>query len=102
LEYSSSLSDYEVNGITVGTYHDVTYHKFDLENKIYSFRGKLKTGELVEYKIPMLSYYKHGVTHVWKTDYKGIDEVWLSTEIGNLGFDYKDGDRFAFYQLRNR
>ncbi len=49
------------------------------------------------------SYKEEGLlatTYVITVHDQGLKEVWFSIEANNLGYDFLDGSRFAYYEVR--
>lgn len=99
-KFKSYSMDYESKGEIVESNEEITYHTFDFENLQITQRSRsFSTGQWKTVKIPMKSFYLDGVTYVIRTDYKGISKVWFSPIINNLGYDFYNGDRWAYYDI---
>lgn len=98
-KYKSTSHDVEVNGITVRTIDDVCYHTFDFNNQTITFEGIDINGEKIKVTYHMKDFYQDGITTVIVINEKGVKEIWFSTAVNNLGYDFYNNIRLACYGL---
>lgn len=100
--FKSKLNDNEVDGKTVQTNHETTYHTFDFVNKTITQKSPLN-GEWVTVTYPINGFYEEkglaATTYVIKVGTLGCKEIWFSPDVPNLGYDYEDGTRIACYEI---
>lgn len=102
LIFQSSFYDIEKNGDIVETITRNSVHIFDFHEKIIT-RKVLKNGNWVVAKYAMNSFYKQtglvSTTYVFTIKDNLIKEIWFCPFVPNLGYDYLDGSRMAFYNV---
>ncbi|MCO5249424.1 MAG: zinc ribbon domain-containing protein [Chitinophagales bacterium] len=100
--FKSTLGDEERNGVIINTYHEVTYHTIDLQNKTVSLTTKSK-GKWIKQIYHFDGIYKEeallATTYVLQVGNNGVIEIWWNSVKGNIGYDLVDGTRLAFYEL---
>lgn len=99
LKMKSTLIDIERPGRTTVSKDVTCYHTIDYSNKQVIYEGISPNGEKVKITYIMKRFYKDGVTDVIVVNDKGVKEFWFSSIAKNLGYDYFDGTRLAFYNL---
>lgn len=100
--FSSDFYDIEyLNGGMV-TRKEMTYHLLDFKKQIV-IQTSFMNGEKVSVTYPFKDMYiERGVlasTYVMRVNTLGINEIWFSPDVPNLGYDYEDGTRIACYDL---
>jgi hypothetical protein len=98
----STLNDHEVQGSITQTNRDTTFHIFDFIHRTVTLKAPMG-GRLLTFSYPMRSYYiEKGVlasTYVIVVNDNGVKEIWFSPDVPNLGYDYLDGSRQAYYVI---
>lgn len=101
--FKSQINDKEVNGVTVQTNKETTYHLFDFQKNIIHLFADFQ-GEQVQFSFPVVGYYiEKGLTdetHVFVIKTLGVQEIYLSLTNGNLGYDYDDGSRINHFEIK--
>lgn len=98
--FKSYLNDTEKNGTILQTNKEVTYHIFDYSNKTVTFIAKSKSsGEWTKQSFTFDSYNEDGEYIVLVCKGQAVNEIWASMEGTNLGYDFYNGLRMAFYEL---
>lgn len=98
-EFISTLYDIEQNGRTIQTFEEVTYHTLDLSKKLVIMEARNSEGSWKKFTFPIKYHYQDGVTHVFEIKEYGVKEFWYSPTMNNLGYDFVDGQRHAYYNL---
>ena len=98
-KFRSTYNDLEDSKDIIKTNREITYHTFDFNKMTVTQRGQTKSGEWVDLTFPMKSFMQEGVTYVITVDNKGITEIWFSPIMNNLGYDFFNGQRIAFYGI---
>lgn len=100
--YKSTTNDKEFNGQIVQTNHETTYHTFDFKNRIVKCKSPINGRWLTE-TYPMNGFYvEKGIlatTYVIVVGTLGVQEIWWSPDVPNLGYDFDDGSRIACYEI---
>lgn len=98
----STLNDNERNGHVIQTNHETSYHVFDFAGRTVTMKAQMN-GRLLTFTYPMKQYYvEKGIlasTYVIKVNANGVKEIWFSPDVPNLGYDYIDGTRMAYYEI---
>jgi len=84
------------------TTHAITYHTFDLTNKLVHYDERNSEGKLERKTFKILSAYKEEglfTNYVLRINTKEVKEIWYSVDAQNLGYDLTNGFRYAYYGL---
>lgn len=102
--YKSFNYDIEYPNGEVERVDEITYHTFDMDQKIVVQSSQLFE-ERFEIVYPFNGMYTEtgligsAKTHVLEVNTLGCKEIWWSPDVPNLGYDYNDGKRIACYDL---
>ncbi len=100
--WKSTLNDKEINGEIIQTNHETSYHTFDFINKTVTQKSILNS-QWITITYPMNGFYEQkgllATTFVITVNDLGVNEIWFSPDVPNLGYDYSDGSRIACYEL---
>jgi len=101
--YSSSFYDIERSNGSVITKNELTYHTFDFNKKTVT-QSSLLNGRRINTIYPFNEMYEEkgllATTYVLTVNTLGVQEIWWSPDVPNLGYDYDDGTRIACYDLK--
>jgi hypothetical protein len=60
-------------------------------------------GNGLRFKYPIKGIYQEegilATTYVIQVHANGVEEIWFSLDVPNLGYDYSDGTRIACYEI---
>ncbi len=98
-KFKSTETDVEEPNNSGYTNAEICYHTFDYENNEVIFEGTNSNGERTKIVYPIKSTYVDGLTHVIVVKNKGMNEIWFSPAVNNLGYDLMDGTRLACYNI---
>ena len=101
--FKSSYNDKEyINGGIIQTNNETTYHTFDFQNRKVTCYAPVE-GKYILIEYHMKGFYKEpgalASTYVIRVEDKGVQEIWFSPELPNIGYDYDDGTRISCYGI---
>lgn len=97
--FKSSHNDLEDEHDILQTSREVTYHTFNFEDRLIITEAQQSDGGWKTFRLPMKSSYKDGMTYVIEVNQDGYTEAWFSPTMNNLGYDFYNGQRLAFYGI---
>lgn len=96
--FKSTYYDKERNNVILNTNNEISYHTFDFKKRIV-IQKSLLNGKWIEITYPINGFYEDGLTYVIIVNDLGVNEIWFSPTMLNLGYDFMDGSRIACYGL---
>jgi len=97
--FMSTLNDLEDEYRIIKTNNELTFHTFDFENETIKIEAKRADGSWKIVRLPMKSVSRDRSTYIIKVNQDGFSEAWFSPMMNNLGYDFHNGQRLAYYGI---